>query len=280
MAWTRRRRARPARRSVKRRRVSYRRKPRRMTRRSRLKRYKLRQRMAIGVSRRDMNKTQSTILAETTSNFRNTFPIASLSLYGVDCTTIDKMSSAFERSDRMFQQVDFRGIKYNFIIRNASSHPVVFNYGVVSFKNNNYTLEQTTWPAEPLQSPTLAADGWFRWNGDSRDENFDNGISSITIGYNPISSDQYNVHMHKRTILGPKYGSADWSGNRESYKHITGYVPIKRILRFNDDASEKCENPIWIVYWVTRLFENSGNPRFLNLCEIMQCHTSYFTQVC
>jgi len=219
------------------------------------------------------------MLAEKSANLRNVNPLATLALYGCNATAIGKMSGTMYRSDRMFGQVDYRGVKYEFLIRNALSDPVIFNYAVISFKNDQYALEDTSYPAEPYQAPTLAADGFFRFNGISRDENFDNGLSSIQIGFNPISTDQYNVHMHKRLTLGARPVGSEWNHRHDTYRRVRGYVPIKRVLRYNDDASEVCESPIWIVYWITPWHSDTGAVKILQACYVMQNHVAYFKQV-
>lgn len=245
-----------------------------------LRAFKKRARMAVGVSKRDMNTGHTSILREKSVGYRNTHPIATLALYGCDCTRIDKSSGAFERSNRMYQQVDYRGVKYEFLIRNNMPDPAVFNYAVISFKNGAYPLEDTTWPAEPYQVPTLAADGFFRWNGDSRDENYDNGLSAVTINYAPISTDQYNVHMHKRTTLSGKPGGGDWTFTyANNYRRIKGYIPIKRILRYNDDAGTSCETPIYLVYWISPFHADVGGAKILTAAYVQQYHVAYFKQV-
>lgn len=252
----------------------------RKTRGTRLRSFKRRARMAIGVSKKDMNHTHTSLMAESNANFRNTFPIATQSLYGCDATRISKMTSAFNRSDRFFQQVDFRGVSYHFLVRNNLPDPVVFNYALISFKNDQYPLTNATWPAEPYQCPALAADGFFRYNGDSRDENFDNGISAVMQCYAPISTDQYNVHMHKRVTLAGKPGGTDWTFTyANNYRRIKGYVPIKRILRYNDDTDSICENPIYLVYWICPFHQDSGAARILQACYVQQLHVAYFRQV-
>ncbi|QCX35032.1 capsid protein [Blackfly DNA Virus 6] len=259
-----------------RRRVTRRARP---TRRSNLARFKRRQRMAIGVSPSDRNKTHTSLVSVKSANGRNTNPIATLALYGADATRIDKMSGTFNRSDRFFQQVDYRGLRYEFAIRNALPDPVIFNYAVISFKNATYTLEDTTYPAEPYQAPGLASDGFFRFNGDSRDENFDNSLAAIAINYAPISTDQYNIHMHKRVLLGPRPVGSDWNHQINTFRHIKGYVPIKRTLRYNDDTDTKCENPIWVVYWINPFHSDSGAAKILQACYVQQFHVAYFKQV-
>lgn len=248
--------------------------------RSKLAGFRRRNRLAVGVSRADRNRCLTHLCEESSAGFRNVFPLATQSLYGIDCTNIRKSTGAFERTRRWYGQINFKGIKYQWLIRNDSTDPVVFNYACISFKNDRYSLTNTTYPAEPYQVPSLALDGFLRYDGLSRDENLDTGISGIIAGYNPISTDQYNIHMHKRvTLAGKPGGSAYTYTYANNYRRIKGYVPIKRVLRYNDDANEDCESPIYLVYWVTPFHQDPGAGRVFGITYVQQMHTSYFTNV-
>lgn len=246
-----------------------------------LRQFKRRMLSQVGISKRDRNKSKVHLLSESNANYRQTWPLRTHALFAVDCTDIAQSTGAFERTRRMYAQVDLRGVKYNWLVRNKISEPLMFNYALVSFKNGTYPLTNAAYPSEPYECPTLAADGFFRSDTISRDENFDIGLSSVNINYDPISTDQYNVHMHKRVLLGPNSTSSSYSVNRESYKRVTGYVPIKRVLRYNDDSSNDCENRIYLVYWVQPFMRDSGaisNPQF-QVCDVMMLHKSYFRDV-
>lgn len=272
-------------RSRKRRRVArparrYRRTRRRRTKVSRLRRFKRLQRQNVG-NGYGMQSCQSHILDVKSSNVWNVNQMASLTLYGVDCTSIEKMTSSFERTRRFFQQVDFRGVMYDWTFRCRTNVNVIVNVACISFKNKaNVTLEDTTYPAEPYQCPTIAADGFFRNYGNSRDENFDNGLSAIRINYNPISTDQYNVHMHKRITLGPDTNaSASYNATvLPNARRVKGFCRINRIIRFNDDAGQEAETPIFLVYWCNQFQGNSGGARTLSLVDVQQQHVAYFRQ--
>jgi len=277
MAYKRRMRARAPMRRVRRRTRVTRRV--RRTKTSNLRRFKNQMRLGVGVSRGIRNKTHTSTISPKSTAFRQAHDLGTLALYAMDATSIDKMTASFGRSDRFFQQVDFRGIKYDFLVKNNVADPIVFNYAVISFKSGKYTFEDTTWPAEPYQSPGVANDGFFRFNGDSRDENFDGSLTSQQINYSAISTDQYNIHMHKRSLLGPRPVGSDFNHQITTYRRFKGYVPIKRTLRFNDDTDDLCETPIWIVYWVHPWMANNTSTRILKIADCMQDHVSYFKQV-
>lgn len=111
----------------------------------------------------------------------------------------------------------------------------------------------------PKNSQAVPADGFFRDYGTSRDVNFSTGLSRLSMGYNPISTDKYNIIRHWRTLVN----AGNDIGNGDSTKKSV-YIKINRLLAWNDDTNATCENPIFLVWWITPIMAQAADPIVLN----------------
>lgn len=225
-------------------------------------------------------------IREAPSNIHNIRSLASRRLYGFDCTNIQKQTGNFEIDRRERQLVNFRGISLKFQVRNVTGpapagEPIVFNFAVISFKNNAVYNNLLTDGVYDMRQ--IAQDGTFREYTTSRDTNFarsgaddSTGHSSIFLNNAHISTDQYNVHCHKKYILLPADTSNAWSKSGNTFRTITDYCKVKRQLRYNDDTAVTCETPIVVIYWFNKLMEDQGSLPENSVVEMQQFHVGYF----
>ena len=268
--------ARPRRRAYRR----YGTRKRRYGRSTNLRRFKLRARRRVG-NYIGADARQSHVLDPGAASLpvRDVMFIATRTLYGMLCTDIAKMTSTFNRTARFFQKVNFRGVAVHMVLRNTHTLPVVFNYAVVSSKNQKYSISAGT--TAPSTVPGMANSGFFRFYGNSRDTNFSNSLSSIEFNYSPIDTDKFNVHMHRRTLLNATTNDGSTGYRNESgsnFKQIRTYVPIKRQLRYNDDSDDLCETPIFLVYWCDIYQANTNNIPANSIVGIQNYSRCFFSQ--
>lgn len=237
----------------------------------------------IGVSKVESEHNQSRLIQIGPTDPLNALSLHSRTLYGADITNIPPAtvssigSNVMNIAARLLGTVKIVGLKYRFIIRNNLTAPVWFNYALISFKNSIPALNSIDYPGEPYTVPTLATDGFFRYNGQSRDENFDNSLPSSIINFNPISSDQYVVHMHKRRMFGPLNATTEYNvADKHNYGVISGYFPINRIVRYNDDIFDTCETPVYLLYWLDRHQSNLGESPLEDAMYVQQYHYVIF----
>lgn len=238
----------------------------------------------IGVSRIETERNQTTKVFPAVTDSDAVFPLATRRLYAFDCTAIRRAYQGgistepiMARNERLLATCKFVGIRYMFVLRNSDVNPIMFNYALISFKNRNYPLNSIDYPAEPYTCPTLMTDGFFREYSNSRDVNFTNSLSACQINHNPISTDQYVVHMHKRRLLGPLPTSTGWTGEvHENFTTIKGFFKVNRIIRFNDDDTDECETPVYMVYWCDRMHGAPDSVPVLSAVFAMQKHEAVF----
>lgn len=99
-------------------------------------------------------------------------------------------------------------------------------------------------------------DGFFRWNGTSRDVNFDNVNRATDMMNLPISTDKYYIYKTGKFQLGAKIatGVTGSNSNRRNTKFLKRYIRLKRQIRYNDDSDQNPEDEIIFVHWCTHPF--------------------------
>lgn len=117
----------------------------------------------------------------------------------------------------------------------------------------------------PKNSKAMSNDGFFRDYTNSRDVNFSSGLPSIMINHYPISSDQYTVLKRiKRRVRG---ANTDTTNVLASTSQFGGdiidmdlpFFRCHRQVRFNDDTTTTCENPIFMIHWCDFIQAGGGD---------------------
>lgn len=194
--------------------------------------------------------------------------LATRRIYGTDVTAISPVTvwgtSASEvQYKRQTTRINFKGFRYVVNIRSNTTGPLVLNYACISFKQNTRpALNSTTYPAEPYTIPSLQSDGFFRDYFGSNDVNFSTALNALTINFNPINKDQYNVHMHKRCFLN-NTDNTTWQSNAKSFVTLQGYVPIKKWIKYNDDNDNFSEDCLFFIFWLDSFMTDADSNHIL-----------------
>lgn len=172
------------------------------------------------------------------------------SLYSHEVTEIGK-SSINSINQRQRDIINLVGIKYLLEVRNGSSdsRPVIVNYALISPKGGADVRD----PVTPTSVTTV---DFFRGYQTTRSQNFAATFSSVYLNNGTINSDKYNILMHKKMTLG---GS---NNNSPRARHVTGYVPINRQIRYDDAAINSCNSPIFFVAWQSYMVDTAAATSF------------------
>lgn len=163
-------------------------------------------------------------------------------LYSISLTTIAK---GVEEAQRERDIVNLRGFNVRFNIRMndttggilATTDVVYCNVAIIA----------------PKQGTTVTNDDFFRGNLNSnvRSANFATNLEPLLLHTLPINTDLYTVLKHDRFQLQPaSQGHDKWR------KEMSYYLPVKRQIAF--DTSGQCQNPVFLVYWISRGFRANG----------------------
>lgn len=108
----------------------------------------------------------------------------------------------------------------------------------------------------PKQANVITTANFFRAYNDERARNFGDSVNTGLMHHClPLNTDKFNILWHYRSCLGAKnegnqqtYNSHHWS----SYKLINKWIPLKRQLRFDAEASTTpMDGNVFIIYWFT-----------------------------
>lgn len=231
----------------------------RMWRRSRERRQKVHQANRIGMNPRSSGAKKDGQLNTALTNYSD----CAINL--IEVTNIDKTTTN-AINQRQGNACYFSGIKlhmrlYNNYISGGSEplKPLKFHIAVVS----------------PVRGKVISDDGWFRDFFTSRDKNFTTTLDDIEYD-DPVNSDKYLVHWRRSMLVGPptrQSNNTDWVGG-PSYKEMTQWIPVKRNIRFNDDSTEECETPVFVVWWAK--VAGNGPGQVLNAYKASMRIVSYF----
>lgn len=166
---------------------------------------------------------------------------------------LTQSSDIDNRSTRLQQSVDFRGVKICFRVQlnNVVAKPgqkFAFNWAIISPKQLSPVI--TSLPTEEF----------FRGNGEqSRAQDFTGTLTGLDLHCLPINSDKYIIHRHKRMIMGP-YESTE--GKAEKY--FETYMPVKRKIVYNQVGTAEQQTfpegkDMWMVWWGAYLDEGNGS---------------------
>lgn len=184
----------------------------------------------------------------------------SRTLYSLDITNVDQGTQINQRL-RGIQNI--RGFQLRINYRNAFNVPAILHVAVLN----------------PKKSATVSTDGFFRDYATSRDVNFSTGLSSVQMNHLPISTDQYNILMHKRfrLIAAEPTTATQFDYNYGSnVKEFRRYVRLNRQVRFNDDSTPDAETGrCFLVTWFEQTFGAAGTTAQVGKIEIQQMVTTY-----
>jgi len=147
---------------------------------------------------------------------------------------------------RQSDQVNFRGIKFcfNFRVEGAiGTAQAWMNVAIISPKTNL------------TGSDAIPNNEFFRNPfGSSRKMDF-NDINLNNLDYKcaAINTDNYNVHMRKRLILGPTQST---EGKKE--RVLEFYFPLKRQIRYSTGTVYPEGKNMYLVYWFST--SDGGTP--------------------
>jgi len=160
-----------------------------------------------------------------------------------------------DRSSRLQDSVDFRGVKICFRVKISESvdaagkggSKFAFNWAIISPKAAGDKL--TAIPNEEF----------FRGSGEqSRSQDCSVTLTGLDLHCVPINKVKYIIQRHKRCIMGP-YESTE--GKAEKY--FETYLPVKRKIVYNNSGSPLEQTyPIgkdmWMIWWGSFLDEGAG----------------------
>jgi hypothetical protein len=151
-------------------------------------------------------------------------------------------SDADNLDRRIMDVVNMRGIKFcrHFtLVTNAYSavqddYKLYLNVAIISPKAGLDDAE------------TIPNTNFFRNDGSDRAVDF-NEVTLTALDYkcNPINTDLYNVHEHKRYIIGP-FSS---TGANTKELHIEKWMPLKRQIRYANASPYPEGKNMYMLYW-------------------------------
>lgn len=162
--------------------------------------------------------------------------------YSVNMLQIARLDSSFNIASRLRDVVFVSGFKVCVCVENLSTttgDDLYFNIAAVSNKGN--------------ESASLIND-WFRsYDGTARSIDFNNAtLTALDRHCQPINSDQYVVHFHKRVIIKQSQ-SATVVGEYPKKYFLELWIPIKRQIRFDGGGASTSETKFNLVYWAGRM---------------------------
>lgn len=119
-------------------------------------------------------------------------------------------------------------------------------------------------------STAVSTNHFFRDSTSNRAIDFDALQRSIDFHCRPINSDEWNVHMHYRTVLG---GEAVESN--PTIRRIMKYIPFKRQIRF--DETGEPDSRLFLVWWTSLAGEHTATP-FANIFKSQYYVTAYYRE--
>lgn len=166
-------------------------------------------------------------------------------LYQVALLDVTKVAGSSSYDRRLKDQLNFRGIKFcmNFRVESAiGTAKAWLNVAVISPKSDlasNQAIPNTDFFRDP--------------GGATRAADFGIALNNMEFRCSSINTDKYNIHSHKRMIVGPSQAT---EGNRE--RLIEWWLPVKRQIRYNDATAYPEGKNIYLVWWFAT--SDNGTP--------------------
>lgn len=189
-------------------------------------------------------------------------PIDSRVLYSLDVTALNQGDGENLRSRRLAEVL---GIKLRFDMMSLLGTADMTYYGV------NIAVIS---PRGKMQTPIVFNLDFFRFlfgSADTRDRGFTTAMTFGEMHKTPINTDKWTVLHHERFYLDP------WkAGVNQFHKSFEKYIPINRLLTFNNDSNTDCNDPIYVVYWYDTMTAVSGTPSLVGGVHMDYYITTYF----
>lgn len=198
----------------------------------------------------------TSILANTTPDTGrpyNPMSIMDTTLYGFEITKINKISSTFDISTRLTNSLVYKRFKYNFVLRGTTPRTCLLNYAVIQAKTKTATIE-TTAGNNADKIPNFET-SLIRAHTSLDDADLVKATPPLLRMYGDISTDEYNVLLHKRVTVGGLNDPAYQNGG-VIFKNVSGTLNINRKLTYG--ATGTCETPLYMVYWVSYLHDHDN----------------------
>lgn len=197
-------------------------------------------------------------------------------LYIREMTQIPQDLTGNNIDERQRYMINLRGFKICCELRNTGGVPLLFNMAVVSPKGQKSDLEQN-----PILSVGTAVEpDFFRGNGNTRAVAFDGGaLNSNDFHCRPINADQFTILMHKRMIIGQNSNNGTWGEQqRNSYRFVMKYIPIKRQIRYDTNGADSCQSgKIFLIYWYDQMQSVTGAAS-VNVLNMSERYITYFKE--
>lgn len=168
-------------------------------------------------------------------------------LYTVDVTAIEtdigSVTAGEQRigiNKRIRNMVYLSGFRWRQQWRSEWTSPALIRWAIVSSNINT--------------APGIG-NGMFKSYNDSRDQDFSDSMSTLEKQSFPLSRDKLRVYYEGKLFL-PQEGNSTVYTEREGHNWvgIDKYFPIKRMVRFNDDSTQDCEDKVFAIWWATPYF--------------------------
>lgn len=154
-------------------------------------------------------------------------------------------------SQRLTNSIDCSGVKVEMFIRNKNT-----TQGTpAGIPSDQYQYNVAV--LAPMAAIAINENDFFRsvTNADSRTIDFATAVSSMDLHTLPINTDKFTVLAHKRFRLSnpSNPGGGTWK------KDLNFYIPVNRQLTYTGEGFDTCQNPIFLVYWVSKMFRPNGD---------------------
>lgn len=151
----------------------------------------------------------------------------------INCTNIAQGQSINERERDL---INCRGLKVRFFGAIDADRPCEMHIAVVSPKGETGAIGNTD---------------WFRSVQTTRGINLDPALlSGLEMNTLPINADKWMVLKHWKVKTAATTSAGGYNtGVRQNWFTKEAYVPIKRQLRFTNNQSTSCRDPIYLVWW-------------------------------
>lgn len=193
--------------------------------------------------RERVGKSPKDVSANKIHTALDTDPVArdSRTLYQTEVTSIQSAGSFNDIDARQRDQVYLNGVKLCISLQNTSAKPLHWNVAMIMNRRD---------PDGPI-----ITDDFFKGSGNNRGLNFGTLLNSNDFRARAINGDANVVLMHKRFTLSPANSTVYEEGWRPSFMNFDHYVPIKRIITYDNDGN--ANNQIYLVYWMDE-FNTAG----------------------
>lgn len=150
--------------------------------------------------------------------------------------------------------VNLRGFKLRMFVKSThKGAPICFNYALVAGRSKNVVSQN-----DIFRSTSFSG----------RSSGLDTG-GGLSNCFADINTDEYVCLKHKRIFLSES-DEDDLAGeayntkfNKSSWKMMEFYFPLKRQMRFADNAPTSCNEKVFLIYWIQIIDSpqpNSENP--------------------